>query len=137
MEDCIFCRIIRGEIPSYKVYEDDSVMAFLDIRPISEGHTLVIPKKHFIDLFEIDEETFGKVSSAAKKIANKMKDVLGVDGVNLCHASGAAAEQSVFHFHMHVIPRRKDDGMRLTSAPTEQADMGKLGEVADKLKIGG
>jgi len=139
MEECLFCKIIKNEIPAHKIYEDDSVLAFLDIRPISKGHTLVIPKKHAKDIFELDEETLKKISAVAKKIAQKMKDSLAVDGVNLYHASGASAEQTVFHFHLHVVPRKKDDNICFTCAVAskEGVSQEELKETADKLKIEG
>ncbi|MFA5169593.1 MAG: HIT family protein [Candidatus Paceibacterota bacterium] len=138
MEDCIFCKIINKEIPAHKIYEDDSVFSFLDNRPVSKGHVLVIPKKHAKDIFELDEETLKKISSVAKKIAQKMKDSLSIDGVNLYHASGEAAEQTVFHFHLHIIPRRKDDNLCFTRATVakENISQEELKETADKLKIG-
>jgi len=139
MEECIFCKIVNNEIPVYKIYEDDSVFAFLDNHPISKGHTLVIPKKHAKDIFELDEETLKKISSASKKIAQKMKDSLGADGVNLFNSSGVFAEQTVFHFHLHVIPRRKDDNICFTRAVVakEGISQEEMKETAGKLKIGG
>jgi histidine triad (HIT) family protein len=139
MEECLFCKIVKNEIPSYKVYEDDSVLAFLDVHPMSRGHTLVIPKNHVTNIFEIDEATLDKISNIAKTIAQKMKDNLGVDGVNLYHASGIHAEQSVFHFHMHVIPRREDDSIYFNGVAINKENISEkeLEEVANKLKIGG
>ena len=120
------------------MYEDDSALAFLDVHPMSKGHTLVIPKNHIADIFEIDEATLDKISNVAKTIAQKMKDNLGVDGVNLYHASGIHAEQSVFHFHLHVIPRRKDDSICFSSAAISKDNVSdkELEEVMNKLKIG-
>lgn len=137
MEECLFCKIVNNEIPAYKVYEDDEVLAFLDIRPVSKGHTLIVPKKHAKDIFELNEETLKKISSAAKKITQRMKDILGVDGVNLYHASGDAAEQTVFHFHLHVIPRKKDDNVCFTRSVVakENVSQEEMKETADKLKI--
>ncbi|MDD5569013.1 MAG: HIT family protein [Candidatus Pacebacteria bacterium] len=114
--DCIFCKIINNEILSFKVYEDADVLAFLDVNPAAEGHTLVIPKKHFENIFDIDSAYLEKVGAAAKKIAEKMKESLGAQGVNLYHGSGRAAEQGVFHFHLHVVPRRTGDGIDFTAA---------------------
>ncbi|MDD4531804.1 MAG: HIT family protein [Candidatus Pacebacteria bacterium] len=138
MDNCLFCKIIANEIPAHKVYEDDLVLAFLDIRPISKGHTLIVPKKHTDGIFSLDEETMKRIGAVAKKVAQKMKDVLGADGVNLYHASGASAEQTVFHFHLHVIPRRKDDDICFTRAVTakEGVKEEELEETAGKLKIG-
>jgi histidine triad (HIT) family protein len=137
MDNCIFCKIINNEIPSYKVYEDDLVLAFLDISPLNQGHTLVIPKKHFQDVFEIEEQYLERIIVVAKKIAEKMKDSLGVEAVNLYHASGAEAEQTVFHFHLHVIPRIKGDKIDFTGNeknalhPSEE----EFREIIEKLKI--
>lgn len=111
MSDCIFCKIVAGEIPSSKVYEDDTVFAFLDNNPVARGHTLVIPKKHATDVFDVDEEALQAVTSAAKKLAHAARKGLGADGVNIMHASGKAAQQSVFHLHFHVVPRSRGDGI--------------------------
>jgi len=139
MENCIFCKIINNEIPANKIYEDDLVLAFLDIHPMSKGHALVVPKKHFADIFDIEEETLERIISVAKKIAKKMKDSLGADGVNLYHASGLHAEQTVFHFHLHMIPRRKDDSICFNCAiiGKESVTGEELAETAGKLKIQG
>ncbi|MFA5072188.1 MAG: HIT family protein [Candidatus Pacearchaeota archaeon] len=139
MEDCVFCKIINNEIPSYKIYEDDLVLAFLDINPASKGHTLIIPKKHVQDIFEIEEKYLERIISVAKKISNKMKDNFNADGVNLYHASGAAAEQSVFHFHLHIIPRRKDDNIDFTGVVTNKGAVSEeeFEEAVAKLKIEG
>jgi len=139
MEECLFCKIINNEIPAYKIYEDEDVLAFLDIHPMSKGHALIIPKKHAKDIFEIDSEVLKKISLVAKKIAQKMKDTLGADGVNLYHASGRDAEQTVFHFHLHVVPRRKDDTICFTCAVIgkENISSEELKETVNKLKIEG
>jgi histidine triad (HIT) family protein len=139
MEDCVFCKIINNEIPSYKIYEDDLVLAFLDIHPAVKGHTLIIPKKHTKDIFEIEEKYLERIISVAQKISNKMKDNFNADGVNLYHASGSAAEQSVFHFHLHIIPRRKDDNIDFTGvvANKEAVSEEEFDEAVAKLKIEG
>lgn len=108
--DCIFCKIINQEIPSYKIYEDDYCYAFLDIAKDIDGHTLVIPKKHCVNVMDCDNETLSHLMNAVKKIANHYIE-LGYGGVNILNASGKAAEQSVFHLHFHIIPRKNDDGM--------------------------
>ncbi|BFT95241.1 MAG: HIT family protein [Minisyncoccus archaeiphilus] len=109
MENCIFCKIIRGEIPCYKVYESRDVLAFLDINPINRGHVLVIPKEHYKDVFEIKEDLLVEVVKVSKMIATRLKDFYLADGVDIFQANGEAGEQTVFHYHMHVIPRSKDD----------------------------
>ena len=101
---CIFCSIVRGEVPCYKVYEDGDVIAFLDIEPISEGHTLVVPKKHCSDIYDIPNDLLCKVMTAARKIAMGYRSSLGAKAVNLLNASGMEAGQTVFHFHVHVVP---------------------------------
>ena len=112
-KNCIFCKIVKGEIPSNKVYEDDKTLAFLDINPVSRGHTLVIPKNHCTDIFDIEEEDAKAVISAAKKVADAVMRGLGAAGINLLNSNKKAAGQEVFHYHMHVIPRYENDGMRL------------------------
>lgn len=113
MDDCVFCKIIKGEIPSFKVFENDWVFSFLDINPLAKGHALVIPKKHYENVFDIPEEELKEIISIAKKLAGRIKEKLNADGVNLMNASGQAAEQSVNHFHLHIIPRYKNDGLEL------------------------
>jgi len=139
MEDCIFCKIINNEIPSNKIYEDDLVLAFLDINPMSKGHALIIPKKHFNDVFDIEDNYLERIMLVAKKISKKMKDGIGADGVNFYHASGIHAEQSVFHFHLHVVPRRKDDAICFECAVMSKPGISEeeLKELVAKLKIEG
>ncbi len=112
MTDCIFCKIIKGEIPSAKVYEDDKVMAFLDIQPVNEGHTLVVPKRHHEDLFDLPEEFLSSGLGAIKKIATAVKKAVDADGINIGMNNGRAAGQAVFHAHFHVIPRFKNDRLK-------------------------
>lgn len=115
--DCVFCKIIKGELPCYKVYEDDLVFAFLDINPVVEGHTLIIPKKHYENIFEIDQEVLQRIISVAKIIAQKMKENLeGVEGVNLFQSNGKVAEQVVMHSHLHLLPRRESDSFRINDS---------------------
>ena len=109
MEDCIFCRIIRGEIPSFKVYEDDKTLALEDINPISEGHTLVIPKRHVQNLWEIPEEELAAVHITSKKIVQAMKSVLEPTGVVCLQLNGRGVNQVVMHYHLHLIPRLSGD----------------------------
>ena len=109
--DCIFCKIIKGEIPSKKVYEDDRTMAFLDINPVSEGHTLVIPKKHAENLFDIGKDDLLSVIETVKKVAEQRKKD-GADGVNIIQNNGKPAGQIVEHIHFHIIPRKNGDCLR-------------------------
>ena len=109
-EDCIFCKIIKGEVPSYKIYEDEKVYAFLDIAGDVYGHTLVVPKNHYENIFDIPEVELCDVMNAVKKISDHFLTV-GYTGVNLMNASGVDAQQSVFHLHFHILPRSKNDGL--------------------------
>ena len=113
MKNCLFCKIIKGEIPNYKIYEDEKTVAFLDVNPVSRGHTLVIPKKHARNLFDISKEDLIAVSVAIKKVAQILKDKLGADGINVLQANEEVAGQSIFHIHFHIIPRYKNDKTRL------------------------
>lgn len=111
MADCIFCKIIAGEIPSYTIYEDDDFRVFLDVNPASKGHALIVPKVHYANLYDIDEEVVAKAMKLAKKLAIRMTDVLGCDGFNILQNNNEAAGQTVFHFHIHLIPRYKNAAM--------------------------
>ncbi len=136
MSDCIFCKIVAGEIPSLKVYEDDDVLAFLDIKPATKGHTLVIPKQHAEDVFEISENALQKVVVAGKKLSIRIRDILKADGIRLSQSNGRVAGQDIMHFHLHIIPRYKNDGLDVHPATTlhlPQADFEELKEIAKKL----
>ena len=111
--DCLFCKIIEGNIPSSKVYEDMHVVAFLDINPVHPGHTLVVPKHHSVNLFDMPEADIAAVFSAAKKIAQAVKDATGAGGINMNMNNDKVAGQVVFHSHIHVVPRFDNDGLRL------------------------
>ena len=109
--NCVFCKIINGEIPSYKVFENEDVYAFLDISQVTKGHTLVIPKDHQANVFELQEETAAKLFSVVPKIARAVRDAFEPVGLNLLNNNGEAAMQTVFHYHVHIIPRYgKGDG---------------------------
>jgi histidine triad (HIT) family protein len=116
-DDCIFCKIVAGDMPATKIDEDEHTVAFMDIAPWTRGHALVIPKTHARDLGEIDEADLAAVTAMAKRVALRQKEVLRAEGVNLLNAFGAAAWQTVFHFHLHVIPRYADDGMQVPARP--------------------
>ncbi len=113
MNECIFCKIIKGDIPSDKVYEDDKFLAFLDITPMNLGHTLLIPKEHHKDLFEIPDTTLCEIGPAIKKIAEAVKEGTKAHGINIGMNNGPVAGQVVFHAHIHIIPRFSDDGYKL------------------------
>lgn len=110
MNDCLFCKVVKGETPSYKVYEDEFTYAFLDIHPINRGHTLVIPKAHHSNVAETPEKTFAEVMSTVHMLAPKIKQSVGGEGINISINDEPAAGQIIFHLHVHIIPRWKDDG---------------------------
>ncbi len=108
--DCLFCNIIAGKIPSTKVYEDDTVLAFLDIHPVNIGHTLIVPKAHHINLYETPDTVLSQMISAAKKLSIAIKSALGTDGINIEMNNDSVAGQIIFHTHMHIVPRFSGDG---------------------------
>lgn len=111
--ECIFCKINKGEIKSYTIYEDELIRAFLDINPVSKGHILVIPKKHYENIFQTPENILERINIICKRLGKTSKDKLGATGVNILNASGKDAEQSVFHLHYHIVPRYTEDGLNL------------------------
>ena len=113
VDDCIFCKLANGEIPTATLYEDEDFRVILDANPASKGHALIIPKEHYANLYELDDELAGKAMILAKKMVTKLTEVLGCDGYNLVQNNGECAGQTVFHFHLHMIPRYKDDGVGL------------------------
>jgi len=115
--DCLFCKIVAGEIPSTRVDEDERTVAFMDINPATPGHLLVIPREHSVDLLEVPEEDLDAVLRMAKKLAGRVKERLGAEGVNLLNSCGRVAWQTVFHTHVHVIPRYAGDGMQVPAKP--------------------
>ncbi len=133
MNECLFCKIIRGEIPSIKVYENHNSIAFMDIRPVNTGHILIVSKKHFEDMLAADDETIKDVAVAAKKVALAVKKALNPDGINLAANNGAAAGQVIFHLHWHIIPRLEGDGLRLWPG-RQDVTQEELKEAAEKIK---
>lgn len=131
--DCIFCKIIAGEIPSYKVYEDESVLAFLDINPVNPGHTLVVPKKHFANIEEADQATLCQVIKILKKVGLSLKKNLAAPGYNVQVNNDPAAGQIVPHLHFHVTPRLADDGLQLW--PQKKYEAGQAEAILKKIKI--
>lgn len=115
--DCVFCRIVAGEIPATRVREDERTVAFMDSSPANPGHVLVVPRAHAADLWSIPADDLAACVACAQDLALRLRDELGAEGVNLIQSSGAAAWQSVFHFHMHVIPRYSSDPLRLPWSP--------------------
>jgi len=132
-ESCLFCRIVAGELPAQIVGHDARTIAFMDINPATDGHLLVVPRAHASDLFEIGDEDLAAVIGAAARMAKRQRERLGADGVNLINSAGAAAWQTVFHFHVHVIPRYADDPLRLPWVPAA-GDAERIAAIADRLR---
>lgn len=132
-DNCIFCKIANGEIPSRTVYEDEDFRAILDLGPATKGHTLILPKDHAANLYELPDETAKKLLPVAKKVAALLQERLGCEGLNLVQNNGELAGQTVMHFHLHVIPRYADDGQKILWAPTEPSAE-ELDEVLKKLQ---
>ena len=130
--ECIFCKIVAGELPARIVDEDERTIAFMDIAPATRGHALVVPRAHARDLLEIGVEDLDAASVASQRLARRMKERLRADGVNLVNSCGAAAWQTVFHFHIHVIPRYVGDPLRLPWVPAP-GDMAEIEAAADEL----
>ena len=132
-ETCIFCKIANGEIPSATLYEDEEFRVILDISPASKGHALILPKEHYANLYELSDELAAKALVLAKKMTLKMKDILNCDGYNVVQNNGESAGQTVFHFHMHLIPRYEGDQVGLGWNMGELKDADRQ-EILDKLK---
>lgn len=122
MSDCIFCKIIAGEIPSATIYEDDEFKAILDRFPSAEGHVLILPKNHTANIFEIDPDQAGRLFSLAAKLARAIKEELGLEHMNVLQNNGTVAGQTVFHFHLHLIPRKEGDGIQVGWTPMDLTD---------------
>ena len=131
--NCIFCKIANGEIPSRTVYEDEDFRAILDLGPATKGHTLILPKEHAANLYELPAELSAKVLPVAQKVATLLKEKLGCDGLNLVQNNGEVAGQTVMHFHLHVIPRYENDGQKILWVPT-QPDAAELDGTLEKIK---
>ena len=131
--DCIFCRIVAGEVPSFRLLEDDRVLSFMDINPANEGHCLVIPKAHAANLFESQDESVAAAAAAARRVADAVRRTLDPPGISLMQANGPAAGQSVFHLHFHVIPRCVDDGLLFNWEPCP-GDLDVIGRLAERIR---
>ena len=134
--DCVFCKIINGDIPSTKVYEDDIVVAFMDISQLTSGHLLIVPKKHYKDFLEIDDETLAHLQKVAKRVAIAMKKALkGCVGFNIINNCGEGAGQAVLHYHLHIVPRYENDGFVLKGIDhSDNIDFAKLASLANDIK---
>ena len=130
--DCVFCAIAEAEIPSFKVYEDELVLAYLDINPFTKGHTLVIPKAHSKGLLDTPDETLAAVLARVKKVAAHLKEALPCDGFNILQNNGAAAGQTVMHLHFHIVPRYGQEEITFTS---HTGDMKALKQLAERLRF--
>ncbi|MBN1841301.1 MAG: HIT family protein [Deltaproteobacteria bacterium] len=132
--DCIFCKIVAGEIPSVKIYEDDRTLAFMDINPLNDGHLLIIPKAHAATIHKITEADFLAVMSATHKLAAAVQKTLAPEGINILQLNGEAANQVVPHLHVHIVPRWSGDGLTVSQWNLAPGDMEKIKELADQIK---
>lgn len=133
MKDCIFCKIINKEMPSYKIYENEFTYAFLDISNDGNGHILVIPKNHFENILDCSKDALCHLMETVQKISKHLVSDCGFDGVNIINASGQAAEQSVFHFHIHILPRAKEDNLKIFPSLAQNKES--LEELCNKLRM--
>ena len=134
MEGCIFCKIVRGEIPCFKILEDDRVLSFADVNPINTGHTLIIPKRHAENIWEIDGEDLTAIHRASLKIARAMKISLNPDGIAILQLNGKSVNQVVMHYHLHLIPRKSTDPkLKMTEWDLVPGDMTAIGKTAEKI----
>jgi len=132
MDGCIFCSIVAGGAPAHTIYSDNDTIAFMDINPATDGHALVIPRTHVRDLWEIDEDEAARVMAATVRVAAQIRRALEPDGMNVLHATGSAAFQTVYHFHLHVIPRYFNDPIKLPWVP-RPGDRTKIAQMAEKI----
>jgi histidine triad (HIT) family protein len=135
-DDCLFCGIVAGDVPGQIVDSDEHTVAFMDINPATRGHALVVPRKHSKDLIEISEEDLAHTAVAAQRLAGRMREVLKPDGFNLLNSCGSEAWQTIFHFHVHVIPRYEDDPLKLPWVPGP-GDENEIAVVAEELRADG
>jgi len=134
MDDCIFCKIVKGEIPCFKVYEDDRVLAFSDINPIAEGHTLIIPKKHAENLWEIPGEDLSAIHLASQKIIQAIREALDPTGVAVLQLNGRGVNQVVMHYHLHLMPRTADSPeLPVSCWDLKEGDMEAIKETSEKI----
>lgn len=132
--ECIFCKIVNGEIPAIKVLDEESVLAFMDINPSNKGHMLVVPKNHAENIFEIPESDLATLIKAVKKCAGAVKDALSADGVTILQLNGKASDQIVPHLHVHIIPRWTNDGLPISNWEMKPGNMEEIQEIALKVQ---
>lgn len=132
-EDCLFCGIVAGDVPAQIVDSDEHTVAFMDISPATRGHALVVPREHSPDLIEISDSDLERTLLAARRLARRMEETLEPDGYNILNSCRPAAWQTVFHFHLHVVPRYEDDPLKLPWVPSE-GDPGEIARVAEKIR---
>ena len=133
MEECIFCKIANGEIPCNKVYENNKLLAFLDIAPVNKGHTLVIPKEHYKDLLAMPNDVLAELAKVSKKVAKAVMRATGAEGFNVGVNNGKVAGQVVMHFHLHIMPRFENDGLKLWEGRKYEGKEEE--EIAEKIKV--
>ena len=134
-DDCIFCKLANGDIPTNIIYEDDEFKVFMDVAPATKGHALVVPKNHFANIYEIEPETLGNAIKVGQKVIKHATEVLGCEGYNLLQNNGEVAGQTVFHFHMHLIPRYEDmDNSSLLKWEPVEVSSDELKEIAEAIK---
>ena len=134
--DCLFCGIVAGDVPGQIVDSDEHTVAFMDINPATRGHALVVPRAHSDDLMDISDEDLARTMAAARRLAGRMKETLEPDGFNILNSCGAAAWQTVFHFHVHVVPRYEDDPLELPWVPSE-GDPDEIAAIAERIRADG
>jgi len=132
--DCIFCKIVAGEIPAVTVLDEESVVAFMDINPSSKGHLLVVPKNHAENIFEISESDLAALIIAVKRCAKAAKEALKAEGITILQLNGKASDQIVPHLHIHIIPRWKNDGLPISSWEMKPGDMEEINTIAQEIK---
>ncbi|MBF0268175.1 MAG: HIT family protein [Alphaproteobacteria bacterium] len=132
-KDCIFCKIVAGVIPCFKIYEDEHTLAFMDINPVNPGHCLVVPKNHAPNLFESDDADLARTMAVVRKISRAVQKALNPYGLNLLQANGPGAAQSVFHLHLHIIPRERDDDLRMNWG-LKSGNKDEIAAIAEKIK---
>ena len=133
MEECLFCKIVKGELPSSKIYEDEDTLAFLDLFPVNKGHSLVIPKEHYETIFDVPADSLAKISLVMKNVADAVKKGVNADGISIAQSNGKDAGQVIPHIHFHIMPRFKDDGLKLwPQGKYEEGEMDKFKEDISK-----